>query len=187
MLGLEACSCASSVRRMSRVKIWGVSFACRVAGEGDRVGKIRKPRSPLKLVDEASAEDVPVEEPAYNEEEANLQQDLELSLKEQEERTQGPARPVVIRKPDSGRIQLLPDVQGKGKDKRRTPMPTKASGHAESPSLDAELALTDSETEFDIVVSKIDTGDQDEVHARPNPGDHDEVQPGPNHDVQDKG
>ncbi|GKA65326.1 hypothetical protein Tco_0765033, partial [Tanacetum coccineum] len=29
----------------------------------------------------------------------------------------GPARPVVIREPDSGRIQLLPDVQGKGKEK----------------------------------------------------------------------
>nr|GFD58503.1 hypothetical protein [Tanacetum cinerariifolium] len=32
------------------------------------VGKIRKPKSPLKLVDEPSDEGVPVEEPAYNEE-----------------------------------------------------------------------------------------------------------------------
>nr|GEZ10305.1 hypothetical protein [Tanacetum cinerariifolium] len=47
------------------------------------VGKIRKPRSPLRLVDEPSAEDVPIKEPAYNEEEANLQRALELSLKEQ--------------------------------------------------------------------------------------------------------
>ncbi|GKA86825.1 hypothetical protein Tco_0808536 [Tanacetum coccineum] len=82
----------------------------------------------------------------------------------------GPARPVVIREPDSGRIQPLPEVQGKGKEKvaeeqvahdlltlqtpklknpidqfifqRRTPMPTKHSEHADSPSLDAELALT---------------------------------------------
>nr|GFA32889.1 hypothetical protein [Tanacetum cinerariifolium] len=45
--------------------------------KGGLVGKIRKPRSPLKLVDEPSAEDVPVEEPAYNEEEANLQQALD--------------------------------------------------------------------------------------------------------------
>nr|GFC46264.1 hypothetical protein [Tanacetum cinerariifolium] len=100
------------------------------------------------------------------------------------------ARLVVIREPDSGRIQPLLDLQGKGKEKvvdeqathdlptlltlknkslvdqfifqRRTPMPTKASRHAESPSLDAELALTNNETESDNVVSKIDTGDQDE-------------------------
>nr|GEX22968.1 hypothetical protein [Tanacetum cinerariifolium] len=50
--------------------------------KGGRVRKIRKPMSSLKLVDEPSVEDVPVEEPAYNEEEANLQRALELSLKE---------------------------------------------------------------------------------------------------------
>nr|GEZ75341.1 copia protein [Tanacetum cinerariifolium] len=44
------------------------------------------------------------------------------------------------------------------------------SGPAESPSLDAALALTDSETESDDEVPKIHTGDQDECHARPNPG-----------------
>nr|GEW43712.1 hypothetical protein [Tanacetum cinerariifolium] len=56
--------------------------------KGGLVRKIRKPISSLKLVDEPSAEDVP-----------------------------GPARSVVIREPDSGRIQPLPDVQGKGKEK----------------------------------------------------------------------
>nr|GFD26804.1 hypothetical protein [Tanacetum cinerariifolium] len=50
--------------------------------KGGLVGKIRKPKSPLKLVDEPSDEDVSVEEPAYNEEEENLQRALELSLKE---------------------------------------------------------------------------------------------------------
>nr|GEU46224.1 hypothetical protein [Tanacetum cinerariifolium] len=80
--------------------------------KGVLVGKIRKPKSPLKLADEPSAEDVPFKEPAYNEEEANLQRALELSLKEQAERTQGLARPVVIREHDSGRIQPLLDVQG---------------------------------------------------------------------------
>nr|GEY02234.1 hypothetical protein [Tanacetum cinerariifolium] len=69
-----------------------------------------------KLVDEPSVEDVPIEEPAYNKEEANLQRALELSLKEQTEQTQGPARPVVIKEPNSGRIQPLPDVQGNGKE-----------------------------------------------------------------------
>nr|GEW28658.1 Gag-Pol polyprotein [Tanacetum cinerariifolium] len=145
--------------------------------KGGLVGKIHKPRSPLKLVDEPSAEDVSVEEPAYNEEEANLQRTLELSLKEQAERMHGPARLVVIREPDSGRIQPLPYVQGKGKEKaRRTPMLTKASGHAKSPSLDAKLALTDCEMESDNVAFKIDTRDQDEGQAGPNLGVQDEGQ-----------
>nr|GEU58802.1 hypothetical protein [Tanacetum cinerariifolium] len=140
---------------------------------------------------------------------------LELSLKEQAKRTQGPAHPVVIREPDSGRIQPLPDVQGNGKEKvvdeqaahdlltlltlknkspvdqfifqRRTPMPTEASRHAESPSLDAKLALTDSETKSDNVVPKINTGDQDEGQAGPNPGNHDKGQARPNPGVQDEG
>nr|GEV50151.1 retrovirus-related Pol polyprotein from transposon TNT 1-94 [Tanacetum cinerariifolium] len=128
--------------------------------KGGLVGKIRKPRSPLKLADEPSAEDVPI--PAYW---------------------------VVIREPDSGRIQPLPDVQGKGKEKRRTPMLTKASGHAESPSLDAELALADSETKSDNVASKIDIGDQDEGQAGPNPESQPQsshvVHAGPNHENVD--
>ncbi|GKF62468.1 hypothetical protein Tco_0182522 [Tanacetum coccineum] len=32
---------------------------------------------------------------------------------------------------------------------RHTPMPTEPSGHAESPPLNAELAMTDSETKYD--------------------------------------
>ncbi|GJU12626.1 retrovirus-related pol polyprotein from transposon TNT 1-94 [Tanacetum coccineum] len=125
--------------------------------KGGLVTKKRKPKSPLKLVDEPSDEGVPVEEPAYNEEDANLQRALELSLMEQGAQTQGPARPVVIREPESGRIQPLPEVQGKGKEKvveeqaahdlltlqtpmkksladqfifqRRPPMPTESSAH----------------------------------------------------------
>ncbi|GJR93210.1 retrovirus-related pol polyprotein from transposon TNT 1-94 [Tanacetum coccineum] len=169
------------------------------------------PKSPPKLVDEPSDEGVLVEGPAYNEEEANLQRALELSLKDQGEQTQGPARLVVIREPNSRRIQPLPDVQGKGKEKvvdeqaardlltlqtpkkkslanqfifqRRTSMPIEASGHAESPSLDAELALTDSETESDNEVPKINSGDQDEGQAGLNPGDAAESQPQSSHVV----
>ncbi|GKA57130.1 hypothetical protein Tco_0756318 [Tanacetum coccineum] len=116
----------------------------------------------------------------------------------------GPARPVVIREPDSRRIQPLPDVQGKGKEKaideqathdvltlqnpkkkspankfifqRRTPMPTEAFGHAESPSLDAELTLTDNEMESDNEVPKINSRNQDEGQAGPNPSNQDEGQ-----------
>nr|GEV80169.1 retrovirus-related Pol polyprotein from transposon TNT 1-94 [Tanacetum cinerariifolium] len=64
--------------------------------------------------------------------------------------------------------------------KGRTPMLAEASGPAESPSLDAELALTDSETEYDDEVPKINTGDQDEGQAGPKLGIQDEGQAGPN-------
>nr|GEU82812.1 hypothetical protein [Tanacetum cinerariifolium] len=149
--------------------------------KGGLVGKIRKPKNPLKLVDKPSDE----------------------------------ARPVVIREPDYRRIQPLPDVQGKGKKKvideqashdlltlltltnkspvdkfifqRSTPMPIEASRHVESPSLDAKLALTDSEMKSNDVVPKINTGDQDEGQAGPTPGNHDEGQARPNPGVQDEG
>ncbi|GJW80499.1 retrovirus-related pol polyprotein from transposon TNT 1-94 [Tanacetum coccineum] len=65
------------------------------------VGKRRKAKSPLRLIDEPSNEGVPVEETAHDDEEANLQRALELSLKEQGERTQGPARPVTSKKKKS--------------------------------------------------------------------------------------
>ncbi|GJU29824.1 retrovirus-related pol polyprotein from transposon TNT 1-94 [Tanacetum coccineum] len=63
--------------------------------KGRLVGKRRKPKSPLRLVDEPSDEGVLVEEPAYNEEEANIQRALELSLHDQGKRTQGPATSIL--------------------------------------------------------------------------------------------
>ncbi|GKG18816.1 hypothetical protein Tco_0375915, partial [Tanacetum coccineum] len=110
----------------------------------------------------------------------------------------GPARLVVLREPDFGKYQPLPEVQGKGKKKvvneqashdlltlqtlmkkslvdqfifqRRPPMHTEPTGHADSPSLDAKLPLTDSEMESDEEVLVINTGDQDEGQDGPNPG-----------------
>ncbi|GJW11171.1 retrovirus-related pol polyprotein from transposon TNT 1-94 [Tanacetum coccineum] len=154
------------------------------------VGKRRKAKSTLRLINEPNDEGVPVEEPAHNDEEADIQRALELSLKEQGERTQGPARPVVLREPDFEKFQPLPEVQGKGKEKvvkeqathdlltlqtlkkksltkqfifqRRPPMPIESSAHVESPSIDAELNLTDSETESDEEASKINARNQEE-------------------------
>ncbi|GJZ83864.1 hypothetical protein Tco_0649037, partial [Tanacetum coccineum] len=60
---------------------------------------------------------VPKQEPVYGDEEADIQRAVELSIKEQAYRTQGPAHPVVIRDPNFGRIQPLPGVQGKRKEK----------------------------------------------------------------------
>ncbi|GJW80756.1 retrovirus-related pol polyprotein from transposon TNT 1-94 [Tanacetum coccineum] len=117
------------------------------------VGKRHKAKSPLRLIDEPSDESVPVEEPTHDDEEADLQRALELK------------------------------VQGKGKEQvRRPPMPIESSIHAESPSMDAELNLTDSETESDEEASKINARNQEEGQAGPNPGVQDEGQPGPNPD-----
>ncbi|GJU04215.1 retrovirus-related pol polyprotein from transposon TNT 1-94 [Tanacetum coccineum] len=146
-------------------------------------GKRHKPKSPLKLVDEFFKEGVPILEPRIDDEEAGYQRAMELSLKDLKAKNQGPGHTVVIRELDSRRFQPLPEVQGKGKEKvieeqvardlltlqtpkkkspadqfifqRRTPTTTKPSGNAESPSLDAELAITDSETESDEEVTPV--------------------------------
>ncbi|GKE92676.1 hypothetical protein Tco_1573771, partial [Tanacetum coccineum] len=78
---------------------------------------------------------------------------------------------VVFMEPDSGIFQPLPE--------RRTPMSPEPSGIADSPSLDADLAPTDSEMEFDEEVPGINAGDQDEGQAGPNP----ESQPQSSHAV----
>ncbi|GJT32771.1 hypothetical protein Tco_0923190 [Tanacetum coccineum] len=59
-------------------------------------------------------------------------------------------------------------------------MPTEPTALAESPSMDTELALTDSETESDKEVPVINAGDQDEGRAGPNPSEQDEGQAGSN-------
>ncbi|GKG18594.1 hypothetical protein Tco_0372892, partial [Tanacetum coccineum] len=59
-------------------------------------------------------------------------------------------------------------------------MPTEPSGINDSPSLDADLAPTNRETESDEEVSGINAGDQDEGQAGPNLGVYDEGQAGSN-------
>ncbi|GKD52719.1 hypothetical protein Tco_1281695, partial [Tanacetum coccineum] len=66
-------------------------------------------------------------------------------------------------------------------------MHTEPTRHVDSPSLDAELPLTDSETKSDEEVPVINAGDQDEGQAGPNPGEQDKGQAGPNPGIQDEG
>ncbi|GKF60768.1 hypothetical protein Tco_0177554, partial [Tanacetum coccineum] len=56
-----------------------------------RVRKRCKLKSPLKLVDEFADKGVPISEPKIDDEEANFQRGVELSLKDLEARNQGPA------------------------------------------------------------------------------------------------
>ncbi|GJS66807.1 hypothetical protein Tco_0681371, partial [Tanacetum coccineum] len=136
-----------------------------------KVAKKRKPKSPLQLINEFVDEGVLENEPRLDDEEADLQKAVEASLKDVHAAHQGLLPPVVIREPESGKFQLLSELQGKGKEK---------VGHDESSSLYAELGLTDSETESDEEVPGINAGDQDEGQAGPNPAIQDEGQAGSN-------
>ncbi|GKE01286.1 retrovirus-related pol polyprotein from transposon TNT 1-94, partial [Tanacetum coccineum] len=174
-----------------------------------KVAKKRTKKSSPRLVDEFVDEGVPENEPRIGDEEADLQKALEESLKDVHSVRQGPLPPVVIREPESGKFQPLPEVPGKGKDKvgeeqaaqvllnlqtpkkkspaeqyifqRRTPAPTEHSGHEESSSLYAELGLSDSDTESDEEMPPVVTsGAQDKGQTGPNPRIQDEGQAGPN-------
>ncbi|GJX67525.1 hypothetical protein Tco_0303252, partial [Tanacetum coccineum] len=136
--------------------------------KGGLVMKKRKPKSPLKLVDEPSNEGVPVKEPAYNEDDADLERGMELSLMEQEAQTQGPARPVVIREPESGRIQPLLEVQRKGKKK----VVKEQAAH--------DLLTLQTPTKKNEGQARPNHGEQDEGHAGPNPGTLNEGKAGSN-------
>ncbi|GJR41015.1 retrovirus-related pol polyprotein from transposon TNT 1-94 [Tanacetum coccineum] len=157
-----------------------------------KVTKQRMPKSSLQLVDEFVDEGVPEKEPAHDDEEADLQRALKLSLKDQgmykerEKRKSLMNKMLTIYSPFTLYLQSRRSLN-QFIFRRRTPMPTESSRHAESPSLDAKLALTDSETEYDDEAPEIHAGDQDEGQARPNPGEQDEGQAGPNPVEQDEG
>nr|GEZ70768.1 hypothetical protein [Tanacetum cinerariifolium] len=119
--------------------------------QASKVTKKRMPKSPLQLVDEFVDEGVPGKEPSYDDEEANLQRSLELSLKEQEK--QGPAHLVI-------------NLSFRG----GTPMPTEPSGHAESPSLDEEVPEINVRDQEEGQ-ARPNPGKHDEGQAGSNPGD----------------
>ncbi|GJW11537.1 hypothetical protein Tco_1577364 [Tanacetum coccineum] len=111
-----------------------------------KAGRVSKKRM-LQLRDEFIDEGVHATEPRVDDEEA-------------------------IVEPDSGKLQPLLEVQGKGKEKRRTPATEEPSGLVESSSLYAELGLTDSGTESDEEVSpEINAQGQEEGRGGTNPGD----------------
>nr|GEZ42139.1 retrovirus-related Pol polyprotein from transposon TNT 1-94 [Tanacetum cinerariifolium] len=148
-----------------------------------RVGKRRKPKSLLKLVDEFTDEGVPIVKPRLDDEESNLQQGIELSLKDLEARNQGPARPVNPKKKSPVDEYIF---------QRRSPMTTGPFGNAESPSLDSEQANSETKSNKTVTpvnkeqdasnryLTKINAGVQDEGQARSNPGKQHEGEAGSN-------
>ncbi|GJT11085.1 E-beta-farnesene synthase [Tanacetum coccineum] len=122
--------------------------------------------------DEFIDEGVPATEPRVDDEEAILQKVLEESMKDAYPAHRGPLPLVVFREPDSGKLQPLPEVQGKGKEKRCTPATAEPSGLIESSSLYAELGLTDIGMESDEEVSPdMNAQGQEEGQGRTNPRD----------------
>ncbi|GJX23970.1 hypothetical protein Tco_0228415, partial [Tanacetum coccineum] len=111
-------------------------------------------------------------EPKVDDEEAIMQKVLEESIKDAYPAHRGPLPPVVFREPDFGKLQPLPEVYGKGKEKRRTPATAEPSGLVQSSSLYAELGLTASRTESDEEVSpEMNAQGQEEGQGGTNPGD----------------
>nr|GEV67064.1 hypothetical protein [Tanacetum cinerariifolium] len=168
------------------------------------VTKRHKPTSSLSLVDKFVDEGIPEREPRFDDEEVNVKKAVEKSLKSVHDAHRGPLSSVVIREPDSGKFQPLPEVQGKGKEKvsdeqvaldlltlqtpkkvspaeqyifqRHTPTPTEPLGHVESLLIYAELGLTNSDTESDEELP---------LEAGSNPVDDAEPQPQSSHVFHD--
>nr|GEU62125.1 histone deacetylase 14 [Tanacetum cinerariifolium] len=141
-------------------------------------------------VDESVAEGIPEKEPRVDDKEVDMQRALKESLKSIYNAPQGPLLPVVIREPESGKYQPLPEKKSPIDQyifQMCTSTPTGSSGHDETSSLYAELGLTDSEAESDEDVPRIDVGVQCEGQARPNLDDQDEGQARPNPNEQAEG
>ncbi|GKF64589.1 retrovirus-related pol polyprotein from transposon TNT 1-94, partial [Tanacetum coccineum] len=149
-------------------------------------------------------------------EDADYQRAVELSLKDLKARNQGPARTVVIREPNSGRIHSLPEVQGKGKEKiideqvahtllnlntpkkkssayqyilqKRTPETAEPTGLSSQPE-DKGITMTNSETESDEIVTRVNK-EKDASNrelTEINAGVQDEGRAGSNLGKQDEG
>nr|GEU43142.1 hypothetical protein [Tanacetum cinerariifolium] len=74
-------------------------------------------RGSPKSVGESEAEEVPAEKPQVADEDADFQKAVEESMKDAYALPKGSLPPVVIREPESGKYQPLPEVPGKGKAK----------------------------------------------------------------------
>nr|GEY75086.1 hypothetical protein [Tanacetum cinerariifolium] len=133
--------------------------------------KTRQPRSSPKSVVTSEAEEVPAEEPQVADEDVDYQKAVEEIMKDAYALPKGPLLPVVIREPESGKYQPLPEVPGKGKAKvteERVSEPTASSFHDVSPY--EVLGQSDSKEESEKIMLGVENGGQDEDQARPDPG-----------------
>nr|GEX63481.1 monodehydroascorbate reductase [Tanacetum cinerariifolium] len=172
----------------------------------------KAPSRPSVSIPASKTKEVPTVEPHVADEDADYQKVLEESMKDAYALPRGTLPPVVIREPESGKYQPLPEVSGKGKAKmteeqvahdllslqkhkkispmdqyifqRRVSEPTGSSRHDESPY--ALLGQSDSEEESEKVVLEAEEGGQDEGQAGPDPDAQAEDQTGSNAGAQAK-
>ncbi|GKA47093.1 hypothetical protein Tco_0739976, partial [Tanacetum coccineum] len=159
-----------------------------------KVVKKRTVKSSKQLVDEFVDEGVPAAKPSLEDtEEAILQKVLEESLTDAYPTQRGPLPPVVFRETDTGKLQPLPEVPGKGKEKVGEEQAAQVLLHLQTPKKKspAEQYIfqrhtpvpSDSDTESgEEMPSVVRSGAQDEGQAGPDPGKLDEGQAGPNPD-----
>ncbi|GKE70468.1 hypothetical protein Tco_1528540, partial [Tanacetum coccineum] len=167
-----------------------------------KTGKVVKKRtikSSKQLVDEFIDKGVPAAKPRLEDtEEVILQKVLEESLTDAYPTQRGPLPPAVFRETDTGKLQPLPEVPGKGKEKVGEEQAAQVLLHLQTTKkkslteqyifqrhtpLPSELGLSGSDTESDEEMpSVVRSGAQDEGQAGPDPGKLDEGQAGPNPD-----
>nr|GEV30766.1 hypothetical protein [Tanacetum cinerariifolium] len=171
--------------------------------------KTRQSRSSPKFVGESEVEEVP----QIADEDANFQKAVEESMKDVYALPKGPLPPVVIREPESGKYQPLPEVPGKGKAKvseeqvahdllslqkhkktspadqyifqRRVFEPTASSFHDVSPY--EILGQSVSEDDSEKIMLGVEKGGQDEGQAGPDPNAQTEGQMGSDTGAQAEG
>nr|GEZ97949.1 histone deacetylase 14 [Tanacetum cinerariifolium] len=175
----------------------------------------RKPQGSPKSVGTSEAEEVPAEEPQVADEDVDFQKAVEESMKDAYALPRGPLPPVVIREPELGKYQPLPEVPGKGKAKvskeqvshdllslqkhkktspadqyifqRRVSKPTAYSFNDVSPYEVLGQSNSEEETEKVVLGVEKDTGAQAEGQAGSNPDESSEGQAGSNPDETSKG
>ncbi|GJS63079.1 hypothetical protein Tco_0677643 [Tanacetum coccineum] len=91
--------------------------------EEDRLRKLVNRTTHLRYDEEADEEPQPASKLQVEDDEYNLKRGIQMSL----ESLQASIGGVAVREPDPGIIQKLPDVEGKGKAIRRTPVTQDAS------------------------------------------------------------
>ncbi|GJR46208.1 hypothetical protein Tco_1314311 [Tanacetum coccineum] len=164
-----------------------------------KAGKVTKKRNVKglkQLVDEFVDEGVPAAKPSLEDsEEAILQKVLQESLTDAYPIQRGPLPPVVFREPNTGKIQPLPEVPGKGKEKvgeEQAAQPVVKNLLQDMPSVgrsgtqDEGQAGLDHGT-LDEGQAGSDPGTRDEGQAGSNPGTLDEGQAGSDPGTRDEG
>ncbi|GJV58554.1 hypothetical protein Tco_1459559 [Tanacetum coccineum] len=156
-----------------------------------KVVKKRTVKSSKQLVDEFVDEGVPAAKPSLEDtKEAILQKVLEESLTDAYPTQRGPLPPVVFRETDTGKLQPLPEVPGKGKEKVGEEQAAQVLLHLQTPKK-KRLAEQYIFQTFQRHTLPLDEEKclqcyrkwaQDEGQAGPDPGKLDEGQAGPNPD-----